>query len=239
MKNKIDWNKFAKYAGIGLVVVALLMWVVIPAAEVILGHAGNFLIGYIDSHPVGVFAVVSIAAGICYVGYKAANAPAPAPTKAMPEPTSQDYFKILETLRPAVAEIASTLGLAPIDNHTDMAAAGPERILSWGKVWGLKYKARKLSSTTIIDVEQALRVIQTQVAIVLDRDNPTKLTETNFNYYGQLLPVIQIAEVKDDDAYIYIYVVMASDTYFKQVEEEKKNKTSTLHTQADASDTDF
>lgn len=233
-ENKDGWKKFAKYAGIGLLTAILLLWVVIPAAEIILDHAANFLFGYIEQHPVGVFIVTCIAGVILYL---ACFTTPPDHTKAMPKPTSQDYFKVLETVRPAMAEIASALGLAPIDNHTDMAANGPERILKWDKVWGLKYKALKLTSTAKIDEEQALRVIQTQVGTVLDRDNPSKLSEINFNYYGQLVPVIQIAEVKDDDAYIYIYVVMASNTYFKQKEAEKR--ASTLHIQTDTSDGDF
>lgn len=237
MKNKIDWNKLAKYVAIGLVALGLILLVGIPTVEIILDYTGTLMFDYAEKHPVGVFVVACIAGAVSYYIYKSSKASDPTPAKAMPKPTSQDYFKVLETVRPAVAEIASTLGLAPIDNHTDMAADGPERILQWDRVWGLKYKARKLSSTTAIDVEQARRVIQAQVGTVLDRENPTKLTEVNFNYYGQLVPVIQIAEVKDDDAYIYIYVVMASDTYFKQKEAE--NRASTLHTQADASDTDF
>ena len=237
MKNNKNWDKWAKYAVIGLVVVLLLLWIVIPAAEIILSHAGKFLISYIDNHPLFFSVMALIAGGIGYIAYKTSITHPPAPTKAMPEPTSQDYFKILETIRPAVAEIASSLGLATIDNHTDMAADGPECILQWGKVWGLKYKARKLACTTNIDVKQARRVIQTQVGTVLDRDNPSKLTEINYNYCGQLVPVIQIAEVKNDDAYIYIYVVMASDTYFKQKEAE--DRASTLHTETDASDADF
>ena len=232
---KIDWDKGARYAVLGLVLTFLLLWVVIPAAEIILGHVGNFLFGYIERHLVGVTIVVGFIGFALYAAYKASLAPIP--IKTMPKPTMKDYFKILETIRPSVAEIASTLGLAPIDNHTDMAADGAERILSWGKVWGFKFKARKLSATTKIDVEQARRIIQAQVATVLDRDNPSKLTEINYNYYGQLMPVIQINEVRDDDAYIYIYVVMASDTYSKQVEAEKR--ASTLHTETDASDTDF
>ncbi len=235
MKNNDNWQKWAKYAIIGLVAVVLLLWAVIPAAEIILGHAGNFLFDYVGKHPVGVALIGCV---IGFIAYAATRPQPEAPSgKDLPMPTMSDYFKILETIRPAVAEIASTLGLAPIDCHTDMAADGAERILKWGKVWGFKYKARKLAATTNIDVEQARRVIQAQVATVLDRDNPSKLTETNYNYYGQLVPVIQINEVRDDDAYIYIYVVMASDTYFKQVEAEKRD--NTLHTQADANDADF
>lgn len=237
MKRNKNWEKWGKSIVLCLLATTLLLGVIIPAFEIILGYAGNFLVAYIDKHPLGMSVLALIAAGICYLVYQSHKAPIDDDLIDMPKPTAQDYFKVLETIRPAVAEIASTLGLAPIDNHTDMAADGAERILSWGKVWGFKFKARKLSATTKIDVEQARRIIQAQVATVLDRDNPSKLTEINYNYYGQLMPVIQINEVRDDDAYIYIYVVMASDTYFKQVEAEKR--ASTLHTETDASDTDF
>lgn len=239
MKNKIDWNKLAKYAVIGVVAVLLLLWVVIPVAGIIAGHVGEFIISYIDNHLVGVSVVALIAGGICFVAWQTPQNTPPDSTKAMPKPTEEDYFKILKTIRPAVAEVASTLGLAPIDTRKDMAANEKERILQWGNVWGFKYKALKLSSTADIDVEQVRRVIQTQVATVLERDNPTKLVEKYYNYCGHLEPIIQIAEVKDDDAYIYIYAVMASGTYFKQVEQENDDRVSTLHTQADASDTDF
>jgi len=235
--DKNNMKKFAKYAAIGLLSVFVLLAIVIPGLEVIGLKVGGFLLAYIEAHPGGSLIVATIIGVVAYVAYKTAQAPAPVPLKTMPKPTSQDYFKVLETVRPAVAEIASTLGLAPIDSHTDMAANGPERILQWGKVWGFKYKARKLSTTTNIDIEQARRIIQAQIATVLDRDNPSKLTETNFNYYGQLVPVIQVEEVRDDDAYIYLYIVMASETYFKQMEAQER--ASTLHTETDAHDKDF
>lgn len=237
MKSNKNWDKWAKYVMIGLVVVVLTLFVGIPAIEIILGYTGILLFDYIEKHPLGVLIVACIAGMFSYFIYNSSNTSDPIPDKAQEKPSERDYFVILETIRLAVAEVAQALGLAPIDSHTDMAANRAERILSWGKVWGFKYKALKLSSTATIDVEQACRIIQAQVETVLDRDNPSKLTEINTFCLGCFESVIQIAEVKDDDAYIYIYVVMASDTYFKQKEAE--NRASTLHTEADTSDTDF
>lgn len=239
MKRNKNWEKWAKIAILGLLAAILLLFAIIPASEIILGHAGNFLLAYVEEHPLGTSVLALVVGGICYLVYQSYKAPDDGgdDAKIMPQPTAQDYFKVLETIRPAVAEVASALGLAPINGHTDMAADGPERILRWGKVWGFKYKALKQAATRDIDVEQVRRVIQAQVRTILDRDNPSRLTETNFNYYGQLVPVIQISDVEDGDAYIYIYVVMASDTYFKQVEAEKR--ASTLHTKSDTDDTDF
>lgn len=231
--NKNGWKKLVTYSTIGLVGVCLIFGVVIPAVEIIGINVLNFLLDYTQKHPVGMFIAACVLGLVAY----GTTQTTPAIIEVLQKPTIDDYFIILKTIRPAVAEIASTIGLAPIDSHTDMAVNGAERILQWGKVWGFKYKARKLSATTSIDEEMICRAIQTQVAIVLEQDNPSKLTEIHHDYHGHLVPKIQIEEVKDDDAYIYIYVVMASKTYFKQKEDE--NNPNTLHTESDKDDPIF
>lgn len=235
MKNKKNWEKFAKYTGISLAVAVLLLLVVIPAAEIISVYAGNFLLGYVEKHPLGVTIVGAI---IGFVVYGMLHPKAEETEEMLPKPSTDDYFIALKTIRPAIAEVASPLGLAPIESHTNMETDPKERILSWERVWGMQYKAKKQSVTKKIDVKQAERIIQAQVKTILQRNNPSRYADIWFPYHGISEPILQIAEVKDDgDAYIYIYVVQASETYFKQKAEEERNKD--FGTEADTSDNDF
>lgn len=227
-----NWKRLAIIVLLSLVAVAGILYVALPAINAVGMRLEDAVIAAIKKYPMGVFIIAGVLVLIVYGIKQKPQILVP------PPPTMADYFKILDTIRPAVAEVASVLGLAPIDSTTDMAANGAERILQWGRVWGLKYKALKQKSASI-DVDLARRVIQQQVATVLDRENPSKLTEINFNHYGHLVPCIQIDEIKDDDAYIYIYVVMASKTYFAQKEREARNRVSTLHTETNTDDTDF
>lgn len=235
MKNKKNWKKSAKYTGIGLAVAVLLLFVVIPAAEIISVHAVNFLLGYVAKHPIGVTIVGAIIGFVCYAVTRPQEEPA---KKWEPEPTESDYFAVLETVRPAVAEVAQALGLAPIYSHTDMAADPKERIIPGIRFWGLNYKAPKKNVMDKIDEAQARRVIQAQIKTVLERDNPSRFTEIRYNNHGSFVPIIQVDEVLDGEAYIHIFVVIASDTYFKN-RKQTKGDTSTLHTEANTSDNDF
>lgn len=154
------------------------------------------------------------------------------------EPTMGDYFAVLETLRPAVAEVAQALELAPIYSHTDMAADSEERILPWGKVWRMKYKAPKKSAVTVIDTALCKRIIQAQVKTVLERDNPSGLSSVRFQLGGSFLPIIQIDEVKDGDIFLYIFATIASEAYFKQ-KSAWSNRRNVLAIKEDADDIDF
>ena len=154
------------------------------------------------------------------------------------EPTMGDYFAVLETLRPAVAEVAQALELAPVYSHTDMAADSEERILSWGKVWRMKYKAPKKSAVAVIDTALCKRIIQAQVKTVLERDNPSGFSAVRYQHGGSFTSVIQIDEIKDGDAYIYIFAVIASDTYFRQ-KAEWRNRHDVLAIRGDSNDDDF
>ena len=149
-----------------------------------------------------------------------------------------DYFAVLETLRPAVAEVAQALELAPVYSHTDMAADSEERILSWGKVWRMKYKAPKKSAVAVIDTALCKRIIQAQVKTVLERDNPSGFSAVRYQHGGSFTSVIQIDEIKDGDAYIYIFAVIASDTYFRQ-KAEWRNRHDVLAIRGDSNDDDF
>lgn len=234
---KKNWKKFALYAGISLLAAIPLLLLVIPATEIILSHAANFLFGYIEQHPVGVTIVGIIIGLVCYAATHPQEEPDKKP-KWETEPTESDYFAVLGTIRPAVAEVAQALGLAPIYSHTDMAADPKERIIPGTYFWGLNYKAPKKNVMDKIDEAQARRVIQAQVKTVLERDNPSRFTEIRYNNQGSFVPIIQIDEVQDGEAYIHIFAVIASDTYFKN-RKQTKGDTSTLHIQTDTSDGDF
>lgn len=235
MKN-YNWKRLAIIVLLSLIAVAVMLYIVLPATNAIGMRLGDAVIATTEKYPIGVLITFGVLGFIAYCLKRQETIIIDGDDED--RPTMADYFKILDTIRPAVAEVASVLGLAPIDSTTDMAANGAERILKWGRVWGLKYKALKQKSASI-DVDLARRVIQEQVATVLDRDNPSKLTEINFNHYGHFVPCIQIDEIKDDDAYVFIYVVMASKTYFAQKEQEARKRVSTLHTETNTDDTDF
>lgn len=132
-----NWERFAKYAGISLLAALLLLWVVIPAAEIILGHAGNFLFNYIEKHPMGVTIVGAI---IGFITYGMLHPKAEESEEKLSKPTMEDYNTALKTIRLAMREVASALELAPIESHTNIAADPDEgRIVSWERVWGMKY----------------------------------------------------------------------------------------------------
>lgn len=156
----------------------------------------------------------------------------------LPPPTMSDYFAVLETLRPALAEIAQALGLAPVYSHSDMAVDAEERILPYGRVWVMKYKALKPSAAVSIDEALCKRVLQAQVKTVLERDNPSGFAEIRFQRGGSFEPIIQINKVKDGDAYAYIFVALASKEYFKQGT-SWNNRGNALGAGTDTSDTDF
>ena len=77
-----------------------------------------------------------------------------------------------------------------------------------------------------------------QVKTVLERDNPSQFTEIRYNNHGTFEPVIQIDEVQDGEAYIHIFVVIASNTYFKN-RRRTNGDGPTLHTEITPDDTDF
>lgn len=154
------------------------------------------------------------------------------------QPTESDYFAVLETLRPAVAEVAQALGLAPVHSHTDMAADSEERILPLGNVWRFKYKTPKLNVSSVLDTDICKRIIQAQVKTVLERDNPSGLSSVRFQLGGSFVPIIQIDDVKGGDAFIYIFAVIASEAYFRQ-KSVWTNRRNVLAIKGDAGDVDF
>lgn len=154
------------------------------------------------------------------------------------KPTEEDYQAGAVTIRPAVATVAKALGLAPIYSHTDMEADPEEKILPWGDVFCMKYKAPKKDVNAPIDTDMCQRVIQAQVRTVLYRDNPAGFTNIRFIWKGKSEPIIQIDKVLNGDAYIYIFVVISSAKYFEQ-RSKWENRKNAAPTEADTDDRDF
>lgn len=78
------------------------------------------------------------------------------------------------------------------------------------------------------DTDMCKRVLQRQVKQILNSSNPSGFTEIYFPWGGRMEPIIQVDGVDQDDAYIYVFVVMASQIYFQQrAEWEKRRNTPT------------
>lgn len=159
----------------------------------------------------------------------------PAPPQ---KPTPEDYQAVLATVKPALATVAQALGLAPIYEHTDIAADPEEQILPWGTVYRMKFKALKQNAATPIDKELCRSVIQAQVKSVLLRDNPSGFANTRFQRGGTFVPIIQVDEVLPGDAFVYLFVAVASEEYFRQ-RADWENRKNMLPTKTDADDLDF
>jgi len=154
------------------------------------------------------------------------------------KPTPEDYQAVLATVKPALATVAPALGLAPIHEHTDISADPEEQILPWGKVWRMKFKVLKQNATTSIDKELCRSVIQAQVKSVLERSNPSGFSDVRFQRGGTFVPIIQVDEVLPGDAFVYLFVVIASQEYFQQKADWQSRK-NVLSTGADTDDLDF
>lgn len=154
------------------------------------------------------------------------------------KPTQEDYQAILATVKPALAAVAPALGLAPVYEHTDICADPEEQILPWGKVWRMKFKVLKQSATTSIDKELCRSVIQAQVKSVLARENPAGFANVRFQRGGTFVPIIQVDEVLQGDAFVYLFIAVASQEYFQQ-KSDWQNRKNTLPTEVSSDDEDF
>jgi len=154
------------------------------------------------------------------------------------KPTKEDYDSIGLTVKSALKSVASALGLAPIHGYTDITLDAEDMIMEWGKVWRLGYGTLKKTAGSVLDLDLCERVIQAQIKTTLYRENPSGFSEVRFPWGGKLVPVIQVDEVRQDDAYIYVMVVLASDTYFKQ-KSHLENQRTMLMTGTDTDDPDF
>ena len=154
------------------------------------------------------------------------------------KPTPEDYQAVLAAVKPALATVAPALGLAPIYEHTNIAADPEEQILPWGKVWRMKYKVLQQNATGFIDKELCHSIIQAQIKSVLEGSNPSGFANARFQRGGIFVPIIQVDEVLPGDAFLYLFVVIASHEYFQQ-KTDWENRKNVLPTGANTDDKDF
>ncbi len=217
---------------IGKVLLNVLLFVLMTAFLTLSGLIFlNLIISKIHVVIIGGF----LAAGSYSALIKLFDAGEPEPLK---KPTVEDYKVVLETIKPAAATVAQALGLAPIYGHTDISADPEEWILPWGKVWQMKFKLLKKDASAPIDTALCKRIIQAQVKSVLERENPSGLANVRFQWGGRMEPIIQIRDVSDGDAFVYLFAVIASAEYFNQ-KSEWENRSRLLTTGADTDDVDF
>lgn len=182
-----------------------------------------------------IIAAVFLAAAAYSALLKLFQVEEPAP---LHKPTPEDYQAVLATVKPALTTVAPALGLAPIYEHTDISADPEEQVLPWAKVWRMKFKVLKQNAATSIDKELCRSVIQAQVKSVLERDNPSGFSDVRFQRSGTFVPIIQVDEVLPGDAFVYLFVAIASQEYFQQKADWQSRK-NVLSTGADTDDLDF
>lgn len=154
------------------------------------------------------------------------------------KPTAEDYQAVLATVKPALATVAPALGLAPIYEHSDIRADPEEQILPWGKVWRMKFKVLKQTATSPIDKDLCRSVIQAQIKSVLERENPSGFVNVRFQRGGTFVPIIQVDEVLPGDAFVYLFIAIASQEYFQQ-KADWENRKNVLPIEVNTDDEDF
>lgn len=154
------------------------------------------------------------------------------------KPTAEDYQTVLATVKPSLATVAPALGLAPIYEHSDIRADPEEQILPWGKVWRMKFKVLKQTATSPIDKDLCRSVIQAQVKSVLGRENPSGFANVRFQRGGTFVPIIQVDEVLPGDAFVYLFIAIASQEYFQQ-KADWENRKNVLPIEVNTDDEDF
>lgn len=155
------------------------------------------------------------------------------------KPTVDDYNAVQKTLKPALVKVAPALGLAPIHAYTDITLDPDDMITEHGKVWRLGFGALKKTAGVDINEDLCKRVIQAQVKSILERENPAGFSNVRFPYGGRLEPVIQIDEILQDDAYVFIFAVIASEVYFRQKFDWKNQASPFYSSGVDTEDDDF
>lgn len=234
--NRFDWKKWAKYSIIGLLAVCLIFWVVIPAVEIIGINVLNFLFDYIQEHLFGVFIAACVLGFIVWCAYQRPTK-GPEPERDV-KPTMTDYETIVKTIYAATKNVSESLGLVPARSYADLYVDEADRILQWENVWGMKFKLHKQRSTTNFDKAFAMEVLQNEVESVMRKHNPSKLAKLYYPYGGVLKSTVQVADIDDGNAFVYIYVVLAlTDTYFIQKANDERDDVA--ETEADTDDTDF
>lgn len=192
---------------------ACLLLEVIPWLEQIAAGIGNIMLAYIAEH-FGFFLVVGGGAG--YVVYRKYHPRALKPDEPLPSPTMDTYRAVMNILRIAAKLVGPALGLAPIYEDTSIMAEADETLIQNGAYWWMKFRLPKQNATTLLDENLIRRVLQREIQVVLETENPGAFDKVRFVRGGSYECIIQIDKVHDYDAYVYVYAVIASEEYFKQ-----------------------
>lgn len=236
MNSNFNWHKLLKVLLFGLLAVVAVLYIVLPLLNNVGMRVGDLLIAAIGKYPFGAFIVACIF-GLIIWGARQKPPQTPIVGKD-PKPTMNDYQTIAKTIFVVVKNIGETFGFAPVRGYTDIYVDEADRILQWENVWGMKFKLLKQRCTNSIDLALALQAFQQEVDSVLENYNPSKLSKIKYPYGGTLKSIIQIADMDDGNAYVYLYAVLVtSDTYFKQKAENERNDVA--KTVADTEDNDF
>lgn len=142
---------------------------------------------------------------------------------ATKKPTLEQYITVGNIVKMAAKRVASTLDLSPVYEETDIKAAKDERIVPKGKVWLFKYLIRKISAETIIDTDTAQRVLQRELKMILDAENPAGFDKVRFVYGGVDECILQIDHISQEDSYVFLYCSFASEEFFKLRERERED----------------
>lgn len=192
----------------------------------IVWHYGEYIIA------VGAVALIIY----CFTSDKETPPPPPPPQP----PTEYDYLCAMEILRGSLKNIAPQLNLSAVENDSDLSVDEEEWILPWGNCWCMKYHVLKKSAETVVDIPLIEKALQNKIKIIVTRENPTGYVNTTWIYKGKAESIIQVVKVEapNRSIYINIYLTYASDEYFMQRSQWKKQ--SELPTEeADTHDNDF
>ena len=110
--------------------------------------------------------------------------------------------------------------------------------MPWGKVWRMKFKVLKQTATSPIDKDLCRSVIQAQIKSVLERENPSGFVNVRFQRGGTFVPIIQVDEVLPGDAFVYLFIAIASQEYFQQ-KADWENRKNVLPIEVNTDDEDF
>lgn len=192
------------------------------------------IVWYYGEYIIAVGAVALII--YCFTSDKETPPPPPPPEP----PTEYDYLCAMQVLRSSLKDIAPQLNLSAVENDSDLSADEEEWILPWGNYWCMKYHVLKKSAETVVDIPLIQTALQNKIKIIVTRENPTGYINTTWIYKGKAESIIQVVKVEAPtrSIYINIYLAYASDEYFKQRSQWKKQ--SELPTEeADTHDIDF
>ena len=96
----------------------------------------------------------------------------------------------------------------------------------------------KQNAACPIDKDFCRSVIQAQVKSVLGRENPSGFANVRFQRGGTFVPIIQVDEVLPGDAFVYLFIAIASQEYFQQ-KADWENRKNVLPIEVNTDDEDF